>query len=114
MTRRMMLTLAGAASLALALPPGALAHEGHAHRVLGTVDAIDATHIEVTAQDGKKESYSLTKQTRYLKGTVAAKASDVTVGRRVALSVVEEGGQKTVSEVTLAGDAPASPHPHQH
>jgi len=87
--------------------PGLLAaHEGHVHKVMGTVVAIEASRIEVDTQDAKKQSYALTKETVYRRGKASAAASDVKVGARVVLSVVEEHGTKNVSEVLMA-EAPA-------
>lgn len=97
----------------LALPGRLLAHEGHVHKVMGTVVAIDATHIEVDTADGKKESHALTKDTKYLKGKSPAAAGDVKAGVRVVLSVVEKDGKKSVNEVLLA-EAKPDHQEHQH
>lgn len=77
------------------------AHEGHAHKVMGTVAVIDASHIEVATKEGKKESFLLTKETKYLKGKAAAVAADVKVGARAVVSVIEKDGKKLVTEVLL-------------
>ena len=98
----------------LALPGRLLAHEGHVHKVMGTVAVVDATHIEVDTMEGKKESYPLTKDTKYVKGKAAAMAADVKAGARVVVSVVEKEGKKSVSEVLLAEGGLAGQHEHQH
>jgi len=95
------LTVLGVAAL-LALPGRLAAHEGHVHKVMGTVAAVDASHIEVDTKDAGKQSYALTKDTRYRKGKATAAASDVKLGARVVLSVVEEHGAKSVTEVLMA------------
>jgi hypothetical protein len=83
--------------------PGLLAaHEGHVHKVMGTVVAIDASRIEVDTKDAKKQSYALTKATVYRRGKASAAASDVKVGARVVLSVVEEHGATSVTELLIA------------
>lgn len=46
-------------SLTLGLAAPTLAHEGHAHKVVGTVTAVDATHVEVATKEGKKDSVLL-------------------------------------------------------
>jgi hypothetical protein len=90
-----------------------LAHEGHTHKVMGTVTAIDATHVEVHSADGKHESYALSPETKYVKGATAAALADVQVGARVVLSVVEKSGKETVAEVRMAGsEKPAAEHEH--
>lgn len=102
------------ATAMLALPGRLLAHEGHAHKVMGTVAVVDATHIEVDTMEGKKESYPLTKDTKYLKGKAAAMAADVKAGARVVLSVVEKEGKKSVSEVLMAEAGEPDQHGRQH
>jgi len=65
-----MKTAAAVLSVAALLgAPGPLvAHEGHVHKVMGTVVAIEASRIEVDTQDAKKQSYALTKETVYRRG----------------------------------------------
>lgn len=98
----------------LALPVRLMAHEGHAHKIMGTVTAIDATHVEIDTKDGKKESYALTKDTKYLRGKAAAVLADVKKGERVVLSVVEKDGKKSVEEVLLSEGGQAGGHEHKH
>lgn len=91
-----------------------LAHEGHAHKVMGTVAVIDATHIEVVTKEGKKESFLLTKETKYLKGKAAAAAADVKVGARAVVSAIEKDGKKLVTEVLLGEEKAMEGHDHKH
>lgn len=104
--------------IAATAAPSAFAHEGHAHKVMGTVAAISGEQIEVTNTEGKRETHPLTKQTVFMKGKVMATAKDVSVGTRVVLSVVEKDGKKSVSMVMIGGadPAPAAPAatPHKH
>ena len=86
---------------------GVVAHEGHVHKVMGTVAVLDAARIEIETKEGKKESFALTKDTKYLKGKQAAAAADVHVGARVVLSVVEKEGKQNVTEVLL-GEEPTA------
>ena len=96
----------------------AIAHEGHEHKAMGTVSAVDAKHIEVADKDGKKTSFQLTLDTKYLHGTMAAQASHVTVGQRAVVVYVENEKDKTnVARQVLLGvtemdPAPAKPHEH--
>ena len=96
----------------------AIAHEGHEHKAMGTVAAVDAKHIEVADKDGKKTSFQLTPETKYLHGTMAAEASHVTVGQRVVVVYVEnEKGKTSVAKQVMLGvteknPAPAKPHGH--
>ena len=94
----------------------AAAHEGHEHKAMGTVAAVDAKHIEVADKEGKKTSFQLTPETKYQHGTMAAEASHVAVGQRVVV-VYEEAKDKTlVAHQVQIGiketSAPAQPHQH--
>jgi len=98
----------------VAFPGWLSAHEGHAHKMMGTVAAIDATHIEVDATDGKKVSILVTSETKYLKEKTAGGAADVKVGQRVVVTFAAEGGKKTAKEVLLGTGGqspPAKPKP---
>ena len=95
-------------------PLTALAHEGHSHKVMGTVVSISAEQIEVSNPEGKKETFVLAKETVFKKEKAVAAAKDVAVGVRVVLSIVEKDGKKSVSEVLIgmAPEAPAAMHKH--
>ena len=115
----MMRKMLSAVFAALWLSAGlATAHEGHEHKAMGTVAAVDAKHIEVADKDGKKTSIQLTPATKYLHGAMAAEVSHVTVGQRVVVVYVENEKDKTnVAKQVLLGvtekdPAPAKPHGH--
>lgn len=98
---------------------GAVAHEGHEHKAMGTVAAVDAKHIEVADKDGKKTSIQLTPDTKYLHGTMAAELSHVAVGQRVVVVYVQDEMAKTnvAKQVTLGvpeKQTAPMPMPHQH
>jgi hypothetical protein len=114
-----MKSILSAAFVGILLSAGlATAHEGHEHKAMGTVAAVDARHIEVADKDGKKTSFQLTPETKYMHGTMAAQASHVTVGQRVVVVYVEDDKDKTgVAKQVLLGvtdkdPAPAMPHEH--
>ena len=88
------------------------AHEGHAHKVMGTVVSITAEQIEVSTPEGKKETLPLTKETVFKKDKAVITAKDVAVGTRVVLSVVEKEGKKIVGEVVIGVAAAPAKKPH--
>jgi hypothetical protein len=96
------------AALAISTPPGA--HEGHAHRVMGVVKAVDSAHVEVEAKEGGRVSVLLTPATKYFRGRVPSTAADLRVGERIVVTVVEEQGRKSATKVLLAtaGGKPTS------
>ena len=95
---------------AMAFAAALAAHEGHVHKVMGTVAVVDQTHLEIDAKDGGKVSVLLTPQTKYFKGKVTASVGDVKVGHRVVVTMVEEAGKKKATEVLMGtgGTAPAA------
>ena len=95
------------------------AHEGHEHKAMGTVAAVDAKHLEVSDKEGKKSSFVLTAETKYKHGTMAAEASHVAVGQRVVVVYMENAKDKSnVATEVLIGmpekTAPAPAQPHGH
>lgn len=84
---------------ALLIVPGALfAHGGKAHnKVMGTVTAIDGTHIQVKTTHGSV-SVPLAPNTMFMRGNAMAKASDVVSGTRV---VIEKGPDGKAEHVKL-------------
>jgi len=88
--------------VALASGSRLLAHEGHEHKMMGTVTAIDARQIEVTAEDGHKMVFGLDGETKYFRGKSDATAGDIKVGERVAITAVEKDGKMVAREVHLA------------
>ena len=101
MTKRGAVALLGALTMA---PAGLFAHEGHEHKVMGTVAAIQADRIEVAPKEGDKVMAVVTKDTKFLRGKATASAADVKVGERVVLVYVQEKDGKSATQILL-GDA---------
>jgi hypothetical protein len=73
----------------LAIPQYARAHEGHVHKVMGTVSMRHENHLEVTTTDGKTSMITLNDKTKILRGKVKVKADDIKTGERVVVSATE-------------------------
>ena len=104
---------------AVALLQRVQAHEGHAHKIMGTATVVDATHLEVETTDAnkvsQKVSLTLDQLTKYKKGTALGAAADLKVGARVVITYEEEGGKKIAREVMLGGSEKAAEMPeHKH
>ena len=97
MTKR---NVALALALCLALAGPLLAHGGFTH-VMGTVEAMDATHVEVKTKAGKVVSVKLSEATKFTKAGAAAAASDMQVGQRVSVEAKRKGEDLEASEVKL-------------
>jgi hypothetical protein len=89
----------------------AAAHEGHEHKIMGKVVAVDEKQIEVETTEGKKVTGLLSQGTKYLRGKAPAARTDVKVGERVVIVVVEEQKKQTVKQVLL-GTTAAEEHKH--
>jgi hypothetical protein len=92
--------------VALALPAYVYAHEGHAHKVMGTVALRHDNHVEIKATDGKNVTITLNEKTKILRGKAKATADDIKLGERVVVTATEtkgKDGQTTMiaSEVRL-------------
>jgi hypothetical protein len=99
------------AAFAATLP----AHPGHQHKALGTVGAVDASHVEIKTKDGKTVSVLVNADTKYLKGKTAGAPTDVKIGQRVAVTYVEKDEKYVATEVLLGvTDAPADSKAHEH
>lgn len=92
--------IALALALCLGLAAPLLAHGGYTH-VMGTVSAMDATHVEVKTRDGKTVSVKLSDATKFIKSGKAAAASDMQVGERVAVEAKGHGADLEAAEVRL-------------
>lgn len=94
-----------------------LAHEGHAHKVMGTVTKIDADkskQIEVKTTDGQTTMITVDDKTKYLKGRTPASLKDVQVGAKIVATVTKEGSVNKASEVMLGEGGHDAAKPHQH
>lgn len=90
----------------IVLPCAALAHEGHEHRVMGTVSAIHENHLEVKATDGKTVAFTLSEKTKFLMGKTKATVKDLKVGDRVVVTGTGDKAPFAAKEVRL-GSVPA-------
>ncbi len=99
--------MAAALVAALAASPLAVAHEGHAHKVMGTVAALHENHLEVKAADGKTTAVTLDDKTKILRGKTKAATQDIKPGERVVVTAMERKGadgkvEMLATEVRLA------------
>lgn len=94
--------------VALAAPPSlASAHEGHAHKVMGTIASIQGTNLMVKGTDGKTVMVMMDAKTRITQGKNKVDAAALKVGDRVVAEGPEEKGMITATTVKL-GEAPVA------
>ena len=92
---------------ALAMPIAARAHEGHAHKVMGTVSALQGNRVELKTADGKTVTLLLNEKTKYARGRQRVDATAVKVGERIVAEVASEKDM-IASTVTLAAATPTT------
>ena len=91
---------------ALAIPTAGWAHEGHAHKIMGTVSTIDGNHLMVKTPDGKTVMVMLDAKTSITQGKAKVAATALKVGDRVVAEGAEEKDMIMATSLQL-GVAPA-------
>ncbi|MGH9384265.1 MAG: hypothetical protein ACRD2N_08290 [Vicinamibacterales bacterium] len=99
MVRRLILA---ALAFTLVLPGVVRAHPGHDHKIMGTITAVDATHIVLKATDGSEKSIQIVPTTMFKKGKAKGAATDLKVGLRVVVSIADEKEPLKAKEVQYA------------
>lgn len=112
-------TTAWAAVLLMATPVLALAHEGHEHKLMGTVAAVhaDTNRVEIKTPKGETVAFAVDASTKYLKGTTTVTLAALTPGTRVVAEGKMTGDIVMASTVRIgvAAESPAAkPAPVAH
>jgi hypothetical protein len=95
--------LVGAALAAVLLVPmAARAHEGHLHKVMGTVTSVKDDHVMVKTTDGKTVTVMLDGKTTVTRGKTKLTAAAVKVGERVVVEGTEAKSMVTAKTVKLS------------
>jgi hypothetical protein len=94
-------------AVALMGPAVARAHEGHAHKVMGTVSSVEGNNVMVKTTDGKTVMVMLDAKTTITRGTTKLDAAAVKVGERVVAEGLEEKSMMMAKTVKL-GDGAAT------
>ena len=102
--------VAVAVAFALLLPVAALAHEGHAHKVMGTISSINGGNLMVKTTDGKTVMVMLDAKTKITQGKTTVTAAALKVGDRVVAEGAEDKAMIMATSVQLGvvpAEAPA-------
>ena len=75
---------------AVVIPGRVMAHEGHAHKVMGTITAIDGSHLTVKTTDGKSAMVMLDAKTKVTQGKNKVEPTSLKVGDRIVAEGPEE------------------------
>jgi hypothetical protein len=83
------------------------AHQGHEHKVMGTVTMAAADHVMLKDTSGKDVIVKVTKDTK-IRAKPALKVEEIKVGTRVVVSAVEEKDKSMTAKSIDVGVAPAA------
>ena len=84
------LAIAVALAGALVIPAAVRAHEGHTHKVMGTVSSIDGKNVVVKTTDGKTVTVVLGAKTKITQGKKTIDATALKVGNRLVAEGTED------------------------
>ncbi len=79
----------------------AWAHEGHAHKVMGTVTMAAADHLMIKTTDGKNATITVNAKAKVLRGKTAIKLTDIEPGTRVVVTMNSEKAPLVATEVQV-------------
>ena len=94
-------------ALVVAVPSAAAAHEGHAHKVMGTVTSVQGSNLMVKSTDGKSVMVMLDAKTKITQGKSKVELAALKVGDRVVAEGPEKQGMIMATSVRV-GDPPSA------
>jgi hypothetical protein len=107
MTRSFAALLITLSVLVFGFNPRVFAHEGHDHKVMGTVTMAVADHIMVKDTDGKDVTIQVTKNTK-VRAKPAMKVEDIKAGTRVVITAEMEKDKMVAKEIQVGANAKAA------
>lgn len=103
-----MLIMAVALAGALALPAAVSAHEGHVHKVLGTIASVQATQLDVKTTDGKIVTIVFDAKTPVTRGKAKLDAAALKTGDRISVDYTEGKDKINTAKTIKLGESPAA------
>jgi hypothetical protein len=107
MTRQFATILLAFAIVSPGAGAGLFAHEGHDHKVMGTVTMAAADHVMLKDKDGKELTVKVTKDTK-VKAKPMIKVEEIKTGTRVVITVVEQKDKTMTAKTIEVGAAAAA------
>lgn len=97
--KRSLLSLIAVAFLTVTFGARLLGHEGHEHKVLGTVTMAASDHLMLKDRDGKDVVVKVTKDTK-VKANPSTTVERIEAGTRVVITAIE-GKDKSLTAKTI-------------
>jgi hypothetical protein len=110
MNRRTTVAWVGGLALAALGASMAGAHEGHEHKVMGTIERLAEERLEVEDATGKTVALALNDKTVYLRGETTTAVSELRVGERVVVEFREAAEVRTAVKVRVGEAAAKAPY----
>ena len=85
----------------------ALAHEGHVHKIMGTITMAAADHVMLKDRDGKDVTVKVTKDTK-VKAKPVLKVEEIKAGTRVVITATQAKDKSFTAKTIEVGVAPAA------
>ena len=99
------LMMVAVAAAMLAVPTMARAHEGHDHKVVGTISSVNGNNVMVKTTDGKETMVMINAKTKITRGKTALKVDALKVGERIVAAGPEEKEMVTAETIQLGTTA---------
>ena len=106
MMKRWSVLVLALAVLTLGTGARLFAHEGHEHKVMGTVTMAAADHVMLKDKDGKDVMVKVNKDTK-VKAKPAMKVEEIKAGTRIVVTAVEEKDESMTAKSIEVGAASA-------
>lgn len=87
--------------------PAVLAHEGHDHKIMGTVTMAAADHVMLKDKHGKDVTVKVTKDTK-VKSKPALKVEEIKAGTRVVITATQAKDKSFTAKTIEVGVATAA------
>lgn len=111
MLKQKISSLVTAFVVSLSFVAPALAHEGHLHKVLGTVTMAASDHVMLKDKADKDVAVQLNAETKVTRDKKPAKVEDIKAGMRVVIGAVtvkeKSGAEKMIAKTIELGPAPS-------
>ena len=99
--QKLITALVLAAAIVVA-PSLVVAHEGHMHKILGTVASVQGAQLVVKTTDGKVVTVTLDAKTTFTRGKVKLDATALKVGERLSVDYMQQKTVNTAKTIKLA------------
>lgn len=107
MVRRMTLALLALFALAVGSSAVVRAHEGHDHKIMGTVTMAAADHVMIKDKDNNDVTIKVTKDTK-VKSKPAMKVEEIKAGARVVITATQAKDKSFTAKTIEVGVATAA------